>query len=227
LIELLVVIAIIAILAALLLPSLSKARSKSREVACKNNLRQLHVGAILYADENDGPLPFAFYAPYIASNNLLNWTGHWVVPMAGNTPNATYLNDCGPVLAHPGWNNPTGVYHCPGNPVNKDGHAGWSNYSLNTNLVGNPWRRVSRFKGELILFIDSLNVSKTATWYKHSGSRYSNGWGSTHQVHLGRVNTVFLDGHTRSFDVTPHPPDPMPTGSDLRDLKGSCFWPVE
>ncbi|HIL68750.1 MAG TPA: prepilin-type N-terminal cleavage/methylation domain-containing protein, partial [Verrucomicrobia bacterium] len=54
LIELLVVIAIIAILAALLLPSLSSAKESGRRVACLNNMKQWGTGIILYAlDHND------------------------------------------------------------------------------------------------------------------------------------------------------------------------------
>ena len=57
LIELLIVIAIIAILAALLLPSLQKARSKARDMQCLSNLKQLAFGVISYADANNGIFP--------------------------------------------------------------------------------------------------------------------------------------------------------------------------
>ena len=70
-IELLVVIAIIAILAAMLLPALSRAKSKAQTTQCLNNARQLGVATMLYAGDNSDCYP---YGINVTTASPMTWT---------------------------------------------------------------------------------------------------------------------------------------------------------
>ena len=103
LIELLVVIAIIAILAAMLLPALARAKRYARLTACKSNLHQLGVAMRLYIDD------FQFYPGYDYPNYL--------------PPYRRFLWDSR-LLAYVGGGK--GVFLCPGNVANNDISNNWS-----------------------------------------------------------------------------------------------------
>jgi prepilin-type N-terminal cleavage/methylation domain-containing protein len=115
LIELLVVIAIIAVLAALLLPALSRAKQQGQKIECMNNLRQLQLAWQLYADDHDGWLPRNSFGQ---SSGLFDfkyaWTAGWMDYSNDNSDNTnTWImlnNPFGSVGAYT--QNP-GIYKCP------------------------------------------------------------------------------------------------------------------
>jgi len=91
--ELLVVVAIIAVLASLLLPALSRAKSKARRSTCSNNLRQIYAGVHMYADDSSDAFPPATNrtpAAFTAYTQLMKS----YVGMTGASPERAELFAC-------------------------------------------------------------------------------------------------------------------------------------
>ena len=134
LIELLVVIAIIAILAALLLPVLAKAKAKAYNAKDLSNLKQLQLGAHMYADDNNGYLlPNSPDPPALMGQGARAWVdsaiGNEAYPGAapGNINYALYSSG----LLVPYLGNQVGVYKCPADRVPSADGDRLRSYSMN------------------------------------------------------------------------------------------------
>jgi prepilin-type N-terminal cleavage/methylation domain-containing protein/prepilin-type processing-associated H-X9-DG protein len=207
LIELLVVIAIIAILASLLLPSLSKAKAKGQGIACLNNLRQLTLCWTLFADDNDGNLP---------PNNVAGALGEassadsWVTGNAREDFTATNIQKG--VLYK--YNTSIGIYHCPSDRstvVRFPKLLRFRSYSLSTGLAHENamfLKLVTKFSqitdpppanASVFLDEDEYSIQNGAIGIQPLHTRIYQHWNLVASRHNYGGTITFADGHAEAW----------------------------
>jgi prepilin-type N-terminal cleavage/methylation domain-containing protein/prepilin-type processing-associated H-X9-DG protein len=196
LIELLVVIAIIAILAAMLLPALSKAKAKAHSVSCLNSLRQMSIWILLYADDHNQWFPHSSpnYNP-TQPRSASNYSWDDCLMMAGVMESNT--------------NYPVTRHGCPANQnVLKVMTYGWNYNQLgdgNLPPVGQGRYKMTDVQTpvETIMLADSHNIQ----WPPWSGMQQLVWWDPEYIYpgpyappgHDSRMNIMWVDGHASAM----------------------------
>ena len=166
LIELLVAIAIIAILAALLVPTLAKAKAKAQSIACQNNLKQLSLGWVMYAHDHDDRL-VSNDDGNRGDGNWISFPGAWVEGNAELDTTTTNIEKGALYPYHP----TAKLYRCPADRVTTLADpkiARTRSYMLNAWLNGStiyfprPWNKTKystvRTPADMFVFLDSATI---------------------------------------------------------------------